>query len=133
VKTTAVAAVAAAAAAAVRGQEHAVLFGRRLSNSVVLQALASISMGLVAVVAGLLALQLTQNLSLHVALFEAVSALGTVGLSIGGTAELDAVGKVIVMACMLAGRVGPLTVVMLLAERRPGRMPARPEGVLMVG
>lgn len=133
VKTTAVAAVGAAAVAAVRGQEHAVMFGRRLSHGVVLQALASISVGLVAVVAALLALQLTQDLPLDVALFETVSALGTVGLSIGGTAQLDAVGKVIVMACMLAGRVGPLTVVVLLAERRPGRTPARPEGVLLVG
>ncbi|MEZ4240261.1 MAG: potassium transporter TrkG [Myxococcota bacterium] len=133
VKTTTVAAIVLAALAAVRGREQASAFGRRLPAAVVMQALATTSVGLLAVIGGLVALQLTQAIPLDVVLFEVVSALGTVGLSIGGTGALDGVGKVVVMACMFAGRVGPLTVVMVLAERRVGPEPARPEGSLLVG
>ncbi|MCA9104770.1 MAG: hypothetical protein KDA83_05060 [Planctomycetales bacterium] len=42
--------------------------------------------------------------------FEVVSALGTVGLSIGGTAKLTAVGKLLVVLLMFLGRVGPIAV-----------------------
>ncbi len=44
------------------------------------------------------------------ALFEVVSALGTVGLSVGLTEKLTTVGKCILIALMLLGRLGPITV-----------------------
>jgi trk system potassium uptake protein TrkH len=62
------------------------------------------------------ALQLTQSIPLDAALFEVVSALATVGLSVGATPMLDDVGKVILIACMFAGRVGPLTLFIFLAS-----------------
>jgi trk system potassium uptake protein TrkH len=42
-------------------------------------------------------------------LFEAVSALGTVGLSTGLTPALTTAGKWIIIVTMLVGRLGPLT------------------------
>src|SRR5690606_42046194 len=54
----------------------------------------------------LVAILLTQSMPERMAVFEVVSALGTVGLSIGGTAQLDSVGKLIIMICMFIGRVG---------------------------
>jgi trk system potassium uptake protein TrkH len=62
------------------------------------------------------ALLLTQRSSPGTILFEAVSAFGTVGLSIGGTRDLDAVGKIIIMVCMFAGRVGPLSLLLWIAD-----------------
>ena len=41
-------------------------------------------------------------------LFELVSALGTVGLSMNVTATLSALGKLVVIGMMFIGRVGPL-------------------------
>ena len=41
--------------------------------------------------------------------FEVISALGTVGLSMGITGDLSSLGKVIVIILMTAGRVGILT------------------------
>ena len=61
---------------------------------------------------------MTQQVPLEAALFETISALATVGLSTGGTARLDEVGKVIIIGCMLAGRVGPLTLFIFLTEQR---------------
>ncbi len=42
-------------------------------------------------------------------LFESASALGTVGLSVGITAQLSCLGKIIVTFLMFVGRLGPLT------------------------
>jgi trk system potassium uptake protein TrkH len=42
-------------------------------------------------------------------IFEAISALGTVGLSTGITGDLTNIGKIIVILLMFAGRVGPLS------------------------
>jgi trk system potassium uptake protein TrkH len=42
-------------------------------------------------------------------LFEVVSAFGTVGLSLGVTAQLSAAGKLLVTLLMFVGRVGLLT------------------------
>jgi trk system potassium uptake protein TrkH len=66
--------------------------------------------------AGLLMFQLTQRQPFDMALFEVLSALGTVGLSIGGTMQADSVGKIVLIALMFAGRVGPLTVFFFLSE-----------------
>lgn len=48
-------------------------------------------------------------------IFEAASALGTVGLSRGLTGELQPLGKCVVIALMFIGRVGPITFGLALA------------------
>lgn len=53
-------------------------------------------------------------------LFEAVSAFGTVGLSTGLTPELDVPARMIVCLTMLVGRLGPLTIVVAMTQRRAG-------------
>jgi len=55
-------------------------------------------------------------------LFEVVSAFGTVGLSMGATARLGALGKIIIIAMMLIGRVGIPTFTYVIAgtEARSG-------------
>ena len=50
-------------------------------------------------------------------MFETVSAFGTNGMSTGVSGELSLAGSIIFMMTMLVGRVGPLTLVMLLAPR----------------
>ncbi len=50
-------------------------------------------------------------------LFEACSACGTVGLSTGVTGELNLFGRVVVIAAMFAGRLGPLTLLLALTTR----------------
>jgi trk system potassium uptake protein TrkH len=53
--------------------------------------------------------------------FEAQSALGTVGLSMGVTDELSQAGRLIMVALMFVGRVGPLAVLEAMARRSAGR------------
>jgi len=66
-------------------------------------------------------------------MFEATSALGTVGLTAGITPSLTGAGKLIIIAVMLIGRLGPLT---LLAAVTFNQKPARysyPEEAIIVG
>jgi trk system potassium uptake protein TrkH len=51
----------------------------------------------------------TEEAALEIILFEAISALGTVGLSMGLTGDLTNLGKLIIIVLMFMGRVGILT------------------------
>jgi len=58
---------------------------------------------------GVLLLCLTEMQDYLKIVFEVASALGTVGLSMGITADLSEAGKWIVTGLMFLGRIGPLT------------------------
>ena len=51
-------------------------------------------------------------------LFELVSAFGTVGLSMGLTAKLSVITKIILIITMYIGRVGPLTILYAISRKR---------------
>lgn len=133
-KTTTVAVVVLAIAAVARGHERVEVFGRTVRTATVLRATAVTTLGVLSCCAALVAIQLTQSMPLDTGLFEVVSALATVGLSTGGTGMLDEVGKVIIMICMFAGRVGPLTLFVFLASQAEGRVIYRyPEETVPIG
>ena len=67
------------------------------------------------------------------ALFECISALGTVGLSTGITAALTAPGKIVLVVLMLVGRLGPVTAAAALARRRDAYQSEYPEEEPLVG
>ena len=66
-------------------------------------------------------------------LFEVLSALGTVGLSTGITAELPAAGQVVLVVLMFVGRLGPLALASALALRERTRHYERPEERTIIG
>ena len=72
-------------------------------------AMASLCFYITSLVIGIYLLVLTESLEFEPIVFEAVSALGTVGLSMGITSELTNLGKIIVTLLMFIGRLGPLT------------------------
>jgi trk system potassium uptake protein TrkH len=67
------------------------------------------------------------------ALFECISALGTVGLSTGITPMLSDAGKVVLMILMLLGRLGPLTAAVALSRQRTPYQPEYLEEEPLVG
>ena len=70
-------------------------------------------------------LQLLTGAGFVAVLFEAVSAIGTVGASTGLTPDLSDPARFLLILAMFAGRLGPLTLVLALAARaRP--VPYRP-------
>jgi trk system potassium uptake protein len=65
--------------------------------------------------------------------FEAFSAFGTVGLSLGLTPSLTAVGKIVIILTMFAGRVGMAALAVSLPRRLPHRAVDVPEAEVLVG
>ena len=108
--------------AEVRGDPDVNLFGRRTPTAAQRQALAIALLGIGAVIASTLILTSLDPISLSAALFEALSAFGTVGLSTGITADLHSGGKLVLIALMFLGRVGPTTLFAALVLRERDRM-----------
>lgn len=116
IKVTTFAAVVAALRGELRDREPA-LGGRAVPPEVLRKAIAVVMMmaGLALVVT--LLLTLTEDQPFIRLVFEAVSALATVGLSTGITGSLTAAGKLIVAAAMFLGRVGPFTIALAIADK----------------
>ena len=116
------------------GQIHA--FGRKISQDIVLRALAVVISSLVFVLLISLILTVTEDmLEEHFleVLFETTSAFSTTGLSMGLTNELSPLGKVIVTITMFIGRLGPLTLAFALSQKRATSKIGYPEENIMVG
>jgi trk system potassium uptake protein len=125
IKVNTFAVLAATIVSTVRGDPSAQAFGRRIQHAVVYRALAVTLLAFAFVFLVGLGLTLTTEASFAQILFEAISAFGTVGASTGITPDLDGLARLIVIAAMFVGRLGPLTLVLALAARaRP--VPYRP-------
>jgi trk system potassium uptake protein TrkH len=133
VKTTTAAVMLLSVANVIRGSSRVTVFGRHVGERTRHRAAAVVTLASATLLAAVLALQLTQNLPGVDLLFEAVSALGTVGLSLGATARLDEIGKIIIMVCMFTGRVGGLSLLMFMSSRSLPLPVGRPEEDLDVG
>ncbi len=117
----------------VRGDADVNVFHRRIPTAVVRQAMtvALLSVGLVFSTAVLLTT--ISPFDLQSTLFEAASAFGTVGLSTGITGALPGSGQLLLVLVMLAGRVGPVTMVAALALRHRAHTYRYPEERPIIG
>jgi trk system potassium uptake protein TrkH len=126
IKTTSAAILGLALRAELAGRKYVNVFGRTLPRATVAAAFAVTTSALAAANAGLFALLVVEGPSNGDAggarfvdyAFEAMSALGTVGLSTGVTPTLAPLSKLVLVALMFLGRVGPLTLAAVVAGRR---------------
>lgn len=132
IKTTTLMVVFLVVMATLRGRKEVHIFGWHIPLDSVHRAVTIFFLSILGVLLAVLALLLTQNLSFLQVVFEVISALGTVGLSVGATGDLDSVGKVIIMVCMFIGRVGLLTLLLSLSEPEK-RFATLPEQDVIVG
>lgn len=109
------------------------VFGRSIPLELVLKSLAMAFIAMMIVLATLFALTLTDpHLGFLNLFFEAVSACATVGLSRGITGDLSEPGRIVLMLAMFVGRIGPLTLVFLLAKPKRHRI-RYPAGDVHIG
>jgi len=139
IKTVTLAVVIMTAVAALRKREEVEMFKRSVRIVVVGRAITVTLLFAAVLFIATLALSITENSNGFVMsdiMFETASALGTVGLSTGVTGPLTTLtdaGKLIIIATMLIGRLGPLT---LLAALTFNIKPARynyPDEAVIVG
>lgn len=94
------------------------VFERRLDEENIRKAYSSVTLYCMVCVAGCMVL-CVQGVPLEDALYEAVSALSTVGLTRDVTPALPAFSKMAVILLMFLGRVGSMSVVMAMTRDRP--------------
>jgi trk system potassium uptake protein len=102
---------------AARGLDEVEAFRRRVPNAQVLRALSVALLYVALVFAMSFLLNVAERFVFDRVLFEAISALGTVGYSTGITPETGPAGRAILITSMFVGRLGPLTLVIALAAR----------------
>lgn len=108
-KTTTFSALFGVIRSALLGRGNVTFWRKEIPEDRIRLAIASLGFYVGALIAGCYLLALSESLPFEGLLFEAASALGTVGLSTGITAQLTPIGKLILILLMFIGRVGPLT------------------------
>ncbi len=136
IKTVTLAVVIMTAIAALRKREEVEMFKRSVRIVVVGRAITVTLLFVLVLFGATLVLSITESangFTMSDIFFEAGSALGTVGLTTGITSSLTTAGKLIIIAVMLIGRLGPLT---LLAALTFNLKPVRynyPDEAIIVG
>lgn len=115
-----------------KGRSETVVFERTIKHQMVIRSLAIVVISLMAIFLTILALTITEDVPFIMIVFEAFSAFGTVGLSMGITGELTDAGKLIIIVLMFIGRIGPLTLAFSLAKAQKSNI-GYPEGEVFTG
>lgn len=133
VKTTTLGVLLMSVLHTLKGSKQTVFAGRSIPGDTVARALTIVVLYLVTSGLALTILVISEDVSSFALGFEVVSALSTVGLSMGVTAKLSSFGKIIIMFLMLFGRVGILSIVLAgLGHVSPSRV-RYPEDDFFVG
>ena len=93
-----------------RGRSVVTVYRRTIPDNQVMNAMTIAIIMIVLAMFGGIFISATAPVSFTDALFEAVSALGTVGLTAGATGLLSAPAKILIIVFMYFGRVGVLTI-----------------------
>lgn len=100
------------------GRVNMHLFNRHITKHNFMKASTIISLYILFIVLSMLMLSNIEDFDTIDLLFEACSALGTVGLTIGITPALTSIGKIIIMLLMFTGRVGPITLLLSMRNKK---------------
>lgn len=119
-----------------RGENSITVFHRRLERTLVQRAVSIMTIALGIVFVDVIALSLLQpGLDILDIAYECASAMGTVGISAVGTPSLKLASKVFILVTMYLGRIGPLTMALLLAHKQAAMRESYryPEDRVMIG
>ncbi len=133
IKTTTAAVLVSNALAVFRRKKSAVVFSRRVEDGTVKHASALLWLYLFFTLTGAGIISGAEGLPLEVCVFEAFSAVGTVGLSMGITPALGALSRGILIFLMFFGRVGGMTVMLAALGNSPAEVSQHPAEKIAVG
>ena len=119
-----------------QGRDDCVIGGHHIESKTVYRALTIIVIGAVAAFGSAVVVyyNTAETVSVIDCIFESCSAFGTVGLSVGITGQLNTGAKLLYMACMFMGRVGPVSLaISLTAKPDDNKRKVLPVGHINVG
>ena len=120
IKTTTAFALLASVWAMMRRSSDISCFGRRISEDTLHKATVLFMMYLLLIIFSTIFISALDDFSILDSCFETVSAIATVGLSIGITDQLSTLSKYILIFLMFFGRVGALTFVFAVHSKFDG-------------
>ena len=132
-KTTTLAVLLSNAAATFRQRDSAQFFGRRVDGSAVKTAATILTMYLALFFGGGVFISVYEDLPLSSCLYEAASAVGTVGLTLGLTPQLHIPSQMVLIALMYLGRVGGLTLVYAAVSTKKTGSAKLPQESITIG
>jgi trk system potassium uptake protein TrkH len=117
----------------VRGYGDTRIFERTLPTETILKAVAILTVSTALVISVTLVLILLGEGELFPIAFEVVSAFSNTGYSLGITDGFGGIGRILIAFTMFWGRLGPLTLVVALAQRRRRTLVRYPEEKIIIG
>lgn len=134
VKVTTIVIVIANLIASARGNKDVVLFKRKINNNIIKQSSALVLAYLIiSIIATLLICAVERNEPLEKVIFEVVSGIGTVGLTLGLSATCTIFTKLILTFLMYIGRLGAFSLFDLIFRTNDKEHLEKPEGKVLVG
>jgi trk system potassium uptake protein TrkH len=138
IKTSTLGIMIASIVATLRGRNKAQMFHHSVPEEAVHRVASIILLSVAALAAGIFLLLITEAAasSFRDVTFDAISAFGTVGLSVGLTGAdttMSWAGKLVITSLMFAGRLGPVTLVLSVAQLRERVAYRYPEEQILVG
>lgn len=134
IKVVTVFVIIVSAIASIRGEKEIVIFKRQIDNKYVLRSIAIIIISMTAIIVAIFIMLTSNDLSMDDIVFEAFSASGTVGLSLGITPLLNTVDKLTLVALMFFGRIGVHTVaISFLGRSTPVSKITYPHEKIIIG
>lgn len=135
IKTTTLAILLLSVRAFLKNERDIKMYNRRLNMETFRKAFGILIISIITVIVGTYLLSITQDpkhFGMIECVFESSSAFATVGLSLGGSNNLNLFGKILVIALMYAGRVGMLSIVSTFIDTKNSKI-RYPEEKVMVG
>jgi trk system potassium uptake protein TrkH len=140
VKTTTLGVLISLLVSKIRSQKNINVLGRTLAKDIVDRAVAIVIVSIFIIVLFTFSLLIIENnngshqhFPLEKVMFEAFSAYGTVGLSLGITPILSSLGKACIIILMFIGRLGPLTLFIAMGWGEPKTFYSYPQENVMLG
>ena len=132
-KTTTFAVLILSTIATARHDTHPEIFKRSLSKDALNQATAIFTIYVMVSLIAVIIVSTLEGCDVTTAAFEVISAIGTVGATKGLTPTLCTASKLIIMGLMFGGRVGGLSLVLSLAEKKENVPLDRPSEKILIG
>lgn len=133
IKTTTAGVVFLSVWSTLKGEKDNNIFGRRISGNIIKKSFAIFVLFIMIAIIDLLILTLTEKAGFLQIIFEIISALGNTGLSMGITANLSSIAKILLSITMFIGRVGPLVIGVALVRKLTPANFRYPEADIFVG
>lgn len=132
-KTTTLAVLLSTAISVFRRREHTHFFGRRVNDDTIRNAATILMMYVILFLTGGFLISHIESLPLLTCLYETASAIGTVGLTLGITPNLEIASQIILIVLMYIGRVGGLTLIFSALSGNQGNTARLPQEKITVG